>query len=245
MKKILSTATFIVLSLSIVSCGKYFNKLISDIMVDARDEDSIKYVTADFKVDIGRAELPNLNFPLPQDYGVFSLYRVDGENHVAFDLNFTEILKLPAGTATLPNGELVPLNTSSAGIIEIPIAGINGKIYISKVDDMTLIGFAFSIKQLDGLGSRIGTLRFFRSFDIGDIELTAGIYTSNQPNGTGIAAFADLGAIWTAQGDKITQNTNDTSPFVFTSQRASSWQYKSFLRQINILRNTKQVLVIE
>ena len=244
MKRILTVLSVLALSLSLVSCGGNSKKIVSDIGVETRDQDNSKFVTADFQLNIGATELPFLHLPLPKDYGYFRLFRLNGENYVALDLNLTEIAKLPGGVAELPNGTMVPVDTNGAGIIQIDIPGINGRVYIAQKDEMTLVGFAFSIKQLDGLGNSIGTVGVFPNFDIGKVKLTAGVYTGEETKQTGIAAFANLGGLWNAQGAKLTEVPYNAEAFRFTSKRVSKRKLRKMYRYLNRMRNTQQVLEV-
>lgn len=244
MKRILSIVSLLALALSIVSCGSNDGKVIRDIGVETRDQNNSKFVTADFLLNIGETELPFLHLPLPKDYGYFRLFRLNGENYVAVDLNLTEIAKLPGGVAQLPNGIMVPVDTNGVGIVQIDIPGINGKVYISQKDEMTLVGFAFSIKQLDGLGSSIGTSGIFPNFSIGKVKLTAGVYTGEETEETGLAVFANLGGLWSHQGAKLTEIPYDGKAFRFTSERVFRRKLRKIYYYLNRMRNTQQVLEI-
>lgn len=244
MKRILSFVSILALSLSLVSCGSNDKKIVSDIGVETRDQDNSKFVTADFQLNIGATELPFLHLPLPKDYGYFRLFRLNGENYVALDLNLTEIAKIPGGVATLPNGTMVPVDTNGAGVIQIEIPGINGRVYVAQKDEMTLVGFAFSIKQLDGLGGSIGTVGVFPNFNIGKVKLTAGVYTGEETKQTGLAAFANLGGLWNAQGAKLADVPYNSKAFRFTSKRVSRRKLRKMYFYLNRMRNTQQVLEV-
>lgn len=244
MKRIFSLVSILALTLSLVSCGKNDKKIVSDIGVETRDQDNSKFVTADFQLNIGATELPFLHLPLPKDYGYFRTFRLNSENYVAVDLNLTEILKLPGGVAELPNGTMVPVDTQGAGVIQIDIPGINGRVYVSQKDQMTLVGFAFSIKQLDGLGNSVGTVGVFPNFDIGKVKLTAGVYAGEETKQTGIAAFANLGGLWSLQGGKLAHIPYKADAFKFTSEYTPWWKRKRMFYYLNRMRNTQQTLEI-
>lgn len=244
MKRILSLLSVLALMFSLASCGQNDKKIITDLGVETRDVDNSKYVTTDFQLNIGATELPFLHLPLPKDYGYFRLFRLNGENYVAVDLNLTEILKLPGGVAELPNGTMIPVDTNGAGVIQIDIPGINGKVYVSQKDEMTLVGFAFSIKQLDGLGNSVGTVGVFPNFDIGKVKLTAGVYAGEETKQTGIAAFANLGGLWSLQGAKLTKVPYNSEAFRFTSKKVSRRKLRRMYFYLNKMRNTQQVLEV-
>jgi hypothetical protein len=244
MKRILSLLSVLALMFSLASCGQSDRKIITDLGIETRDVDNSKYVTTDFQLNIGATELPFLHLPLPKDYGYFRLFRLNGENYVAVDLNLTEILKLPGGVAELPNGTMIPVDTNGAGVIQIDIPGINGKVYVSQKDEMTLVGFAFSIKQLDGLGNSVGTVGVFPNFNIGKVKLTAGVYAGEETKQTGIAAFVNLGGLWSLQGAKLTEVPYNSEAFRFTSQYVPRWKKKRLYFFLNKVRNTQQVLEV-
>jgi hypothetical protein len=245
MKRTITLLSLFALILSISSCGNSSNRLVTDLGVETRDQDNAKFVTADFKLNIGETQMPFLHLPLPKDYGYLRTFVLNGDNYVAVDVNLTEVLKLPGGPAQLPNGTMVPVDTMGAGIIQIDVPGINGRVYVSQKDDMTLVGFAFSIKQLDGLGSSIGTIGVFPIFQIGEVSLTAGLFAGEGSKETGLAAFANLGGLWNYQGEKITNIPYRADAFEFKQgKRVPRWKARRMFRYLNRLKNTQQTLEI-
>ena len=244
MKRIFTLVSIITLTMSLVSCGKNSKKIVSGFEFETRDQDNSKFVVTDFKLDVGQTELPFLHLPLPKDYGVFRTYRINGENRVALELNLSEIIKLPGTVATLPNGTAVPVDVGGAGIIEIAISGINGKIYVAQKDDMTLVGFAFSIKQLDGLGSSLGRVGVFPNFEIGKVKLTAGIYSGEETKQTGIAAFANLGGLWNEFGEKrVYPVAYHAEAFNFEPMaRLPKWKKRKMYKMLKRVMKKKQTL---
>jgi hypothetical protein len=247
MKNLITLLGVLGLMFSLTSCGNNTKKIISGIEVETSDENNAKIVITDFKLDVGATELPFLHLPLPKDYGVLRTYRNNGENRVAIDLNLTEILKLTPGAATLPNGTMVPVDTNGAGIIEIPVSGINGKVYVAQKGEMTLVGFAFTIKQLDGLGQSIGTVGVFPNFEIGKVKLTAGIFTGDSAKQTGIAAFANLGGLWNELGQKrVYPIAYNSEAFYFENmERLPRWKKRRMYKELKRILNTKQTLELK
>lgn len=244
MRRILTLLSIFTLSLSMMSCGNNSKKIVSGIEVETADQNQNKMVVADFKLDIGASELPFLHLTLPKDYGVLRTYVSGGVSHVAVDLNLTEILKLEGTVATLPNGTLIPVDTNGSGVIEIEISAINGKVYVAQKGDMTLVGFAFSIKQLDGIGDSVGTAGIFPNFNIGAVKMTAGIFTSEETKGTGIAAFANLGGLWNNLGEKrVYPVAYDAEAFTFEPmERFTKREKRQLYKKLNKVLKTKQTL---
>ncbi len=208
MRRIITLISILALSLSLASCGKSGTKLVTDIGVETLDDGTSQYLSTDFVLDIGSTELPFISLPLPKDIGALRLYRLNGQNRIAVDLNLTSALKLPRELGTLPNGQPIPVDTNGAGIITIKIEGINAKVYVAQKEDTTLVGFAIAIKQLDGLGDSIGNAGIFPSFELGKVRLTAGVFTSDEAKETGIAAFANLGNVFAGDSKTIELASN-------------------------------------
>jgi len=242
MKKTMLLLT-LAMSFVLSSCGGERKKIVTDFALETRDQDDSKFVVSDFQLDLGSAELPFLHLPLPKDYGYVRLYRLNDMNHVAIDLNLSEILKVPGGEATLPNGTMLPVDTMGAGVISIPINGINGVVYVSQKDSMTLVGFAISIKQLDGIGNSIGTIGVFPNFDIKGVNVTAGVFSSEGEGKTGIAVFANIGSIWSNDISKAMLGY-DANAFPGRYIYAPRWKKRVLARKLIRVRNTQQVLDI-
>lgn len=238
MKRFLSLTTALVLAMGLASCGKNSKKIVSDVDVQSRDLDEQKYVTADFELSLGAAELPFLQLPLPRNYGSLRLYRENGVNRVGVDVNLTEITKLPGGDATLPNGTMVPVDAMGAGIIEIPVDGINGKVYVAYNDDVALIGFAISIKQLDGIGSNLGTIGVFPNFDIKNVNITAGVYSSEDQGETGIAVFGNVAGL--INGSSSIELAKET--FKTREQYVPAWKERALGKRLLRVKSVKQTL---
>ena len=192
MQKILSGMLLSTLLLLSGCLGGSGYKVVSDLNYDVRDNDQYeKMAHVDFVLSLGSAELPVASYQLPNNLGELSLMYGEGKNVASIDINLTEALKLPAGEATLPNGGRLPLY-SSTGVIQIDIEKINASVYLAHNGDQTVIGFAIAIKQLDRVGSELGSVGLFPSFTVKEVRITAGIFSGNDSGNTGVAAFANL-----------------------------------------------------
>ena len=246
MKKIIQLLTTLSLMLTLVSCGGGSKKVVSDFDFYTLANGSDKLVATEFTLDVGSAELPTLTLPLPSNYGTLSLDRVEDKNKVNIALNLSEVLKLPRTIGELPNGTPVPVDTNGAGIIVIPVSGINGYVYVAQKSEMTLIGFAFSIKQLDGIGREVGNAGIFPSFKIGKVDITAGIYTSDDSGQTGLAAFANLGGLWNMSGAKrVYPITYESGAFNLGNiDRLSRRQKRRMYKKLKRILKKRQTLSI-
>ena len=178
----------------LTSCGNSGKQFVSDVDVQTVNQDQQKWLVSNFRLNLGKVELPELVFPLPSDYGNFRSFRKDSANYLGVDFNISSILNLPGNIATLPNGQVVPIDVGGAGIIEIPNDKINGKVYLAVADGVALIGVAAVIKQLADLD--VGDIGVFPTYKVGKVDVMAGIFTSSTDNTNGIAIFANLAGIW-------------------------------------------------
>lgn len=222
--------------LSFVGCGDSQKKWVKDVNVETAVQDGQKLVVTDFQLELNNVMLPFLTLPLPKEYGIFRMWRLNGLNYIGVDLNLTSILDQPAGTATLPNGQMLPVDTNGAGVIEADIDDINGKIYVASAEGMTLVGIAVSIDQLDGMN--VGEIGIFPIFNVKGYDVTAGLYTSDTDGKTGIAVFANVGSLW---GDKEAYNSE---AYVYKSEYTRRSKRRKTLRKLRrILRKRMEVTV--
>ena len=245
MRKIFSLITSMTLLISLASCGGNTTKVVTDVDFETRNGDQQeKLLNVDFELDLGETQLPFAHYDLPNNYGALRLYTSAGINHAAVDINLSEILKLPSGYATLPNGQSVPVDTS-AGVIEIPIEKINAKVYVAQAEGMTLVGFAMAIKQLDSIGREVGKVGVFPTFEIKSVDVTAGLFTDDQEGGTGIAAFVNLGGLWDDLGNKnIGQMAYNSYAFIYEKEYVSLRDRLKLYRKVKAQMSQKQELTI-
>jgi hypothetical protein len=247
MKKFFTLLSILTMSVFVTSCGKKV-QIVSDVDVETRAQDNIVHVVTDFKLDVGQAELPEKDGVLPSDYGTYKFYRVNDENRIEIDLNLTEILKIPSGLATLPNGALLPIDTRGAVVVEFPLERINGKIYIGHDGKTTMVGVAFGVKQLEDVADELGGIGVYPNYSIGGFNVTAGIYPGNGSGvDSGIAIFANLGGGWNEFGEAKEFQTNyNTRAFrVLKTKRLSRRSKRKLYRSLRRVLKTKQVLTIE
>ena len=192
---------FLLLTISmLVSCGKTPSKLVNKLSSEVVYQDGGRWLVTDFQVNLGNFYLPDTVISLNHNYGMFRSYNQKEKNYLGLDLNIDSILNTPSTSMpTLPNNNPIPLNPSNSEVIELPINGTKGKVYIAIAGDMAMIGIATVIKNLEGLRDGIRRSRnadVFSQYRVGSINLLAGVFTSNDNKKNGIAIFADMAPIW-------------------------------------------------
>ena len=218
--------------LFLTSCGNSGKQFVSDVNVETVDQDQQKWLVSNFKLNLGNVELPEVALPLPSDYGNFRAYRKDSENYLGVDFNISSILNLPGNIATLPNGQVIPIDVGGAGIIELPINKINGKVYLAVADGVALIGVAAVIKQLGDLD--VGDIGVFPTYKVGNVDIMAGIFASRNDNTNGIAIFANLAGIWDGA-----QKHYDSDTFIFEPEYVRRSKKRRVYRKLRTLLKKK------
>jgi hypothetical protein len=181
-------------------------RFVRDIGLRTKLQDEKVWLEMSVMMNLKTVVLPSIQFPVTfkgLNYG--KLYMApsltQGQSEVAIDINLSDIAKLQAVDATLPNGGKLPVGgIDRADVIEIDIPQIKGKVYIALntiagTGKVFMGGVALSIPKADGIGTAVGAGQLFPFFKIGKVGLFAGVYTSTEPNQTGIGVFTDLSSV--------------------------------------------------
>ncbi|MFZ4713361.1 MAG: hypothetical protein ACOYL6_06605 [Bacteriovoracaceae bacterium] len=183
------------------------DRFVKDIGLRTKIQDEKAWLELSVMMNLKTVVLSSVQFPITFkgiNYG--KLYMApsltQGESEVAIEINLTDVVKLQASDATLPNGGKLPVGgIDRADVIEIEIPQVHGKAYIalntiaSGNGKVFMGGFALSIPAADGIGSAVGDGQLFPFFKIGKVAIYAGVYTSEIPNQTGIGVFTDLSSV--------------------------------------------------
>lgn len=193
MKKTFKVLTLLLGFSFLVSCGKSGHKYVTDVQFETVTHDENSFLDTSFTLDLGNVEIPYYFSEIGKGYGSFSLATIDGKPVLNLHLNLSELLKLPqSANPTLPNGTNLPIDAGSLGIIELPIDDVLGKIYVAASSDNLFVGFAFSIKELNVVGQKLGKVNLFYNFNVKGVLGSAGLFSDSALNQTGIAAFVNL-----------------------------------------------------
>lgn len=237
MKKTLITLSLILAIAISTGCGRFIKLLVSDLAFTTTQENGQQILETTFTLSLGEVSLPGASYDLPNGLGMFSLVSADSMgDRVKLSLNLTEIFKLPSEDAKLPNGNDLPVDTTGASIVQIPISSVIGSVYLASSNGQTLVGFAFSISQLDRLGQTVGNLGLFPNFDVRGINVTAGIFSSGEEGKTGLAAFANLGDLDGQVPD------DEAKPFMPVETTISKKEFREVKREMRKLKNSTQTL---
>jgi len=188
--------TLVWLSLVISACGNGRPQVVTGIQVQSStvNQDVILAVKAD--LNLGAMSFPAVTLPIFHPRGQMNVGSVDlipvlgGKNQIKISVNVSALSDIQAISATLPNGNLVPLIAQNP-TMTIPL-GSGAKLYLTIGANAVALGVAVPIKQFDALGSSVGAVNLFPVFAIDKVIGAAGIFTSSQAGQNGFALVADV-----------------------------------------------------
>ncbi len=188
--------TLVWLSLLISACGNGRPQVVTGIQVQSStvNQDVILAVKAD--LNLGSMSFPAVSLPVFHPRGQMNVGSVDllpilgGKNQIKISVNVSALSDIQATSATLPNGNLVPLIAQNP-TMTIPL-GSGAKLYLTIGANAVALGVAVPIKQFDTLGGSVGAVNLFPVFAIDKVIGAAGIFTSSQAGQNGFALVADV-----------------------------------------------------
>jgi hypothetical protein len=251
------------LALIMVSCNSSEQKTISGFNIETSgDEEGDKNVkvSAEFdfgsNVDLGLIELPVFNPRNGITYGSFKMAKtIEGKNEISFKANLSQLLNLNGGRADLPNGSDLPYGgIESLDVIEIPVTGINAEIYVASKNGLILLGFAVSIKQLNGVGQYFNQPgAIFPKFSVNNFEGYAGVFTGAESGETGLGLFTVIESplkvdapylisenlVNGSQKELLKEKMIETKSLVLSAKGASGNDLNNVLNVFNKIRERK------
>lgn len=198
--------------------------LVKDVhMTTSLNEENKLYlnVMASFQLGQVTIDADNLEIVDPYDssikYGELIFKPVPnkpGFNKIGVRLNLSNIGHVGSGTPTLPNGEALPIGTVSpkSKLYEVYIPQINSKLYIGLGPDMTIMGFAITLKEFDAVADYVNDANVFLGFTIKGVQGNAGIYTGTSTMESGLGFFVDLSSVVTTDIINDLLNSFEVTP---------------------------------
>lgn len=194
-KSLLNLITLVMLSLIVSACGKR-PQVVTGIQVQSSvvDQDVMLALKAD--LDLGSMSFPSVTLPILHPRGQTPIGSVDllpvlgGKNQIKISVNVSSLADIQATSATLPNGNMVPLIAQNP---TITIAlGKGAKLYLTIGANAVALGVAVPISTFDGIGRSVGAINLFPTFTIDRVVGAAGIFTGAQAGQNGFALVADV-----------------------------------------------------
>lgn len=233
-KKLLFVCVATASLLFTTSCGKKPEQdIVKDVNIqtELRGNDVWLSLGAVFK--LGALSMTAISLPVvdPNDpsiqYGEigFKPMAEEGYNEVVLSFNLSASSKVEGSSATLPNGAALPIaGLDNSNVLELKIASINSSIYLSFTENMSVLGFAISIKEFEKVGAAINGANVFLGFDIKGVLGSVGLFTGDEPLKNGLAFFVDLSSVINGQilDDLIAGRELTPAQFTEMTRRANT-----------------------
>jgi hypothetical protein len=194
------TITLVVLSLFAISCGSGGpSNVLSGVKVETKTINGDVWISFASDLNLGAMSFASVSVPVLHPRGQMQVGQLElisglaGQNQLKISINVSELADVQTSTATLPNGNMIPLIANNQ-VIAVKIGG-GASVYLALSEKVTAIGVAVPISAFDNIGRTLPGLNFFPVVNSGDVIGTAGIFTGMNPGQNGIAVVADISKV--------------------------------------------------
>lgn len=187
------------LSLFAISCGNAPSNVLSGVKVETKEINNDLWMSFAADLNLGAMQFASISVPVLHPRGQTPVGQLElisgfsGQNQLKISINVSELSDVQTTTATLPNGNMIPMIANNQ-VIAVNI-GNGAKVYLALSEKVTAIGVAVPISAFDSIGRSLPGLNFFPVVNTGDVVGTAGIFTGMNPGQNGIAVVADVSKI--------------------------------------------------
>lgn len=242
---LMSLLSFCLLS----SCGK-FTKVVSHVQVEQTLDNGEAFISLEADLDLGNMSLPidfKRKIELPGK-GVVGELQLKSDK-ILIDINVTALAPNMNTQAELPNGAELPLIGLNP-VVVLPVRGTQIEVYLSLVNGASAVGVSIPIKELDKIGRYSA---FFPRFKLGQVLLSAGIYSNDFPGESGMGAFFDITKV--LQGIVEDSSSGQSYEYVTFAEGHHSFDYdteenskttqRKIDKVIHKLHRKRKVLTVE
>lgn len=191
--------TLVVLALFAISCGNAPSNVLTGVKVETQTINDDIWMSFAADLNLGAMQFASISVPVLHPRGQTPIGQLDltsglgGVNQLKISVNVSELADVQTASASLPNGNMVPLIASNQ-VIAVNV-GKGARIYLALSEKVTAIGVAIPISAFDSIGRSLPGLNFFPIVNTGDVIGTAGIFTGMNPGQNGIAVVADVSKV--------------------------------------------------
>lgn len=244
------------LSLFAISCGGGApSNVLSGVKVETKTIDGDIWLSFASDLNLGAMQFASISVPVLHPRGQTPVGQLElisgfsGVNQLKISVNVSELADVQTTTATLPNGNMIPLIANNQ-VIAVKIGG-GASVYIALSEKVTAIGVAVPISAFDSIGRSLPGLNFFPVVNTGDVIGTAGIFTGMNAGQNGIAVVADvskvvnIGSLLNASSSMMAiqaEQAQDTLKLDYRSHSGSSSQKSKLDNMIYELHKKKAIL---
>lgn len=244
------------LSLFAISCGGGApSNVLSGVKVETKTINGDIWLSFASDLNLGAMQFASISVPVLHPRGQTPVGQLElvsglaGVNQLKISVNVSELADVQTTTATLPNGNMIPLIANNS-VIAVKIGG-GASVYIALSEKVTAIGVAVPISAFDSIGRTLPGLNFFPVVNTGDVIGTAGIFTGLNPGQNGIAVVADvskvvnIGSLLNASSSMMAiqaEQAQDTLKLDYRSHAGSSSQKSKLDSMIYDLHKKRAIL---
>ncbi len=197
---LLRTVTLVILSLFAISCGQNApSNVLTGVKVEAKTINDDVWMSFAADLNLGAMQFASLSIPVLHPRGQTPVGQLElvsglgGVNQLKISVNVSELADIQTTSATLPNGNMIPLIANNQ-VIALNI-GNGARVYLALSETVTAIGVAVPIAAFDSIGRTLPGLNFFPIINSNNVVGTAGIFTGLNPGQNGIAVVADVSKV--------------------------------------------------
>ncbi len=192
--------TLVTLSFFAISCGQNApSNVLTGVKVEAKTINDDVWMSFAADLNLGAMQFASLSIPVLHPRGQTPVGQLElvsglgGVNQLKISVNVSELADIQTTSATLPNGNMIPLIANNQ-VIALNI-GNGARVYLALSETVTAIGVAVPIAAFDNIGRTLPGLNFFPIINSNDVVGTAGIFTGLNPGQNGIAVVADVSKV--------------------------------------------------
>lgn len=211
---IVRTVTLVMMAFFVVSCGNAPSNVLSGVKVGTENRNGDIWMSFAADMNLGAMQFASISVPVLHPRGQTPIGQLEltsglaGVNQLKISVNVTELADVQTTSATLPNGNMIPLIANNQ-VIAVNI-GNGAKVYLAISEKVTAIGVAVPISAFDSIGRTLPGLNFFPVVATGEVIGTAGIFTGMSAGQNGIAVVADVSKVVNL-GSLLNQNSGSFS----------------------------------
>jgi hypothetical protein len=206
------TITLVMILFFCVSCGNAPSNVLTGVKVSTETRNGNVWLSFAADLNLGAMSFASISVPVLHPRGQTPIGQLDltsglnGVSNIKISVDVTELADVETSTATLPNGNMIPLIANNQ-VIAVNI-GNGARVYLAISEKVTAIGVAVPISAFDSIGRTLPGLNFFPVVSSGDVIGTAGIFTGLNPGQSGIAVVADVSKL--VNGASMLDNASGT-----------------------------------
>lgn len=188
--------TLVMMAFFLVSCGNAPSNVLTGVKVATETRNNDVWVSFAADLNLGAMSFAAISVPVIHPRGNMPVGQLDltpglnGTSNIKISVDVTALADVQTTSATLPNGNMIPLIANNQ-VIAVQIGG-GARVYLAFSEKVAAIGVAVPISAFDQIGQTLPGLNFFPIANVDNVIGTAGVFTGAKAGQNGIAVVADI-----------------------------------------------------